>query len=130
MNRKEEILRDLRNLARDRAIVNIMREDIASITEDEKQKELPAETREALKKERLRLQACVVTTGNRIRRTERLLSLLPEEEQLVLECMLVNPRPDAVSSLIENLRCERSSIYRIRAHAIRNLAYLRYGAGE
>ena len=130
MTGKEEILRALRNLALDRTAVRLMREDIARIEEDEKQKELPAVQREALEKERVRLAACLSATAGQISRVERLLGLLTAEERKVLEVTLVNPRPEAVFDLAEEFHCETSSVYRIRARAINKLVRLRYGAGE
>ena len=53
MTARDEIFRTLRNLSLDREAVALMREDIAGIEEDEKQKELPAVQRTALEKERL-----------------------------------------------------------------------------
>ena len=130
MNEKDHMLSALRNLALDRTAVLLMREDIARIEEDEKQKELPAMQREALKKERVKLSSCMVATSNHICRIERLLSQLTPEEQKVLDHMLVNPCPGVVFDLAEELGCETSRIYRIRARAIKKLVRLRYGAGE
>jgi DNA-directed RNA polymerase sigma subunit (sigma70/sigma32) len=129
MNAKEEFLRDLRNLSLDREAVRLMQEDIARITEDEKQKELPALKREALEKEHLRLQASMVATVHHIERIERLLSFLSEREQRVLNETLVDPRSGAVPALAEEFNCELSTVYRLRALALRKLVRLRYGAG-
>ena len=52
------------------------------------------------------------------------------EEQKVLEWTLINPRPEAVFDLAEELHCETASVYRIRARAVNKLVRLRYGAGE
>ena len=130
MKEREEILSTLRNLALDRTAVELMREDIACLEEDEKQKELPAVQREALKKESVKLQSCLVVTVNHIRSVERLLALLSAEEQKVLDWTLINPRPEAVFDLAEELHCETASVYRIRARAVNKLVRLRYGAGE
>ena len=130
MNAKEEFLRDLRSLSLDREAVRLMQEDIARITEDEKQKELPALKREALEKERLSLHANMDATVHHIERIERLLPFLPEREQRVLNETLVDPRPGAVPALAEEFNCELSSVYRLRARALRKLVRLRYGAGE
>ena len=130
MNEKDYMLSALRNLSLDRTAVLLMREDIARIEEDEKQKELPAMQREALKKERVKLSSCMVATSNHISRIERLLSQLTPEEQKVLDHMLINPCPGVVFDLAEELGCETSRIYRIRARAIKKLVRLRYGAGE
>ena len=50
--------------------------------------------------------------------------------QKVLEWTLINPRPEAVFDLAEELHCETASVYRIRARAVNKLVRLRYGAGE
>ena len=130
MKGKEEVLSILRNLALDRAAVQLMQEDIVRIEEDVKQKELPAGKRKALEKERVRLVACLLTTASHITRIERLLGLLTAEEQKVLDWTLINPRKDAVFDLAAEYRCDASSVYRIRARAINKLVRLRYGAGE
>ena len=130
MTGKDEILIALRNLSLDRKAVRLMQEDIARIEEDEKKKELPAVQREALEKERVRLESCMLATAHHIERIERLLAQLSEEEQKVLEYTLVDPRPEAVLDLAEEFRCETTRIYRIRACAVSKLVRLRFGAGE
>ena len=130
MKEREEILSMLRNLVLDRSAVELMREEIACLEENEKQKELPAAQREALKKESVKLQSCLVVTISHIRSVERLLGLLSAEEQKVLDWTLINPRPEAVFDLAEELHCETARIYRIRSRAISKLVRLRYGAGE
>ena len=130
MKEREEILSMLRNLVLDRSAVELMREEIARLEENEKQKELPAAQREALKKESVKLQSCLVVTISHIRSVERLLGLLSPEEQKVLDWTLINPRPEAVFDLAEELHCETASVYRIRARAVNKLVRLRYGAGE
>ena len=130
MKEREEILSMLRNLVLDRSAVELMREEIARLVENEKQKELPAAQREALKKESVKLQSCLVVTISHIRSVERLLGLLSAEEQKVLDWTLIHPRPEAVFDLAEELHCETASIYRIRSRAISKLVRLRYGAGE
>ena len=130
MKEREEILSMLRNLTLDRSAVELMREEIARLEENEKQKELPAAQREALKKESVKLQSCLVVTVSHIRSVERLLGLLSAEEQKVLDWTLIHPRPEAVFDLAEELHCETASVYRIRARAVNKLVRLRYGAGE
>ena len=130
MKEREEILSMLRNLVLDRSAVELMREEIARLVENEKQKELPAAQREALKKESVKLQSCLVVTISHIRSVERLLGLLSAEEQKVLDWTLIHPRPEAVFDLAEELHCETASIYRIRSRAISKLVRLRYGAGK
>lgn len=130
MTTKEEMVRTLRNLALDRNALLLMQEDITRLEEDEKQNGLPAEQREALEKERVKLLACMATTTHQVNRVERLLSFLTKEEQKVLDYTLVSPRPGAVFDLVEELNCEIANVYRIRARALSKLTRLRYGAGE
>ena len=54
---------------------------------------------------------------------------LSPEEQLVLDRMLVHPYKKCTLDLMEELHCEMSSVYRLRAAAIEKLLHLRYGAG-
>lgn len=129
MTAQEELLRDLHNLRLDREAVRLMREDITRIAEDETKKGLPADQRKALKNERMKLEASLEATVSHIGRIERLLALLSPEEQLILECMLISPRPQAAFDLAAELGCETSQVYRIRARALRKLLRLRYGAG-
>ena len=68
-------------------------------------------------------------TVNHVARLERLIGLLSPEEQLVLDRMLINPYKKCTLDLMEELHCEMSSVYRIRARAIEKLLHLRYGAG-
>ena len=130
MNSKEEILRDLKCLRLDRHAAAMMREDISAIDEDLKKEELPAVMREALEKEQQKLVSCLLATENRIRRLDRILALLPQEDQKVLDRTLISPYPEAVYDLAAEFDCETSSIYRFRARALERLARLRYGAGE
>ena len=60
----------------------------------------------------------------------RLLALLTDEEQKVLDYTLISPRPEAVFDLAAEFNCETTRIYRIRACAVSKLVRLRYGAGE
>ena len=83
----------------------------------------------ALQEEHRRLMESLKLTVNHVARLERLLSMLSPEEQLVLDCMLVNPYKRCTIDLMEELHCEMSSVYRIRARAIEKLLHLRYGAG-
>ena len=129
MKEKDQMLVTLRTLALDRTAVAIMREDLIRIDEDMK-KELPDMQREALEKERIQLQACLTVTEHRIERVERILSLLLPDEREVLERMIINPYPEVVFDLAQELCCETSRIYRIRARALSKLIRLRYGAGE
>lgn len=130
MKEKDMMLDMLRNLALDRVAVTMLREDIAGIEKDEKQKELPAVKREALVKERVKLESCLEVTLHHISRMERLLAFLSPEERAVLDHTLINPRPEAVLDLAAELCCEPSRVYRIRARAVNKLIRLRFGAGE
>ncbi len=130
MKEKDLMLDMLRNLALDRVSVTMLREDIAGIEKDEKQKELPALKREALVKERVKLESCLEVTLHHISRMERLLAFLSPEERAVLDHTLINPRPEAVLDLAAELCCEPSRVYRIRARAVNKLIRLRFGAGE
>ncbi|MBO5570353.1 MAG: hypothetical protein J6A79_15680, partial [Clostridia bacterium] len=67
--------------------------------------------------------------GDHVARLERLLGFLSPEEQLVLDRMLVHPYKRCTLDLMEELHCEMSSVYRLRAAAIEKLLHLRYGAG-
>ncbi len=129
MKEKDQMLVTLRTLALDRTAVAIMREDLIRIDEDMK-KELPDMQREALEKERIQLQSCLSVTEHRIERVERILSLLQPDEREVLERMIINPYPEVVFDLAQELCCETSRVYRIRARALSKLVRLRYGAGE
>ena len=55
--------------------------------------------------------------------------MLSPEEQLVIDCMLINPYKKCTMDLMAELHCEMSSVYRLRARAIEKLLHLRYGAG-
>ena len=68
-------------------------------------------------------------TVNHVARLERLLGMLTPEEQLVIDYMLVHPFKKCTLDLMEELHCEMSSVYRLRARAIEKLLHLRYGAG-
>lgn len=68
-------------------------------------------------------------TVNHVARLERLLGFLTPEEQLIIDRMLINPYKNCTLDLMEELHCEMSSVYRLRARAIKKLLHLRYGAG-
>lgn len=130
MKETEAVLRDLRNLSLDRKALEVMRRGIREIEEDEKRKALPAAQREALEEERRKLQDSLAAASGRLRRFERLIALLDPKEQKVLRATVVEPRPGAMIRLSEELHLEHSSLYRIRAQAIRKLARLRGDTGE
>ena len=71
----------------------------------------------------------MAVTKHHIERIERLLSFLSSEEREVLERMIINPYPEVVFDLGEELALEPASIYRLRARALNKLTRLRYGAG-
>ena len=87
-----------------------------------------AQSPESLIAERRRLVACLRVTVNHVSRLERLLALLDPDEQLVLRHTLICPTKNSVFYLMEQLHCEKSWVYRIRARAIDKLLRLRYGA--
>ena len=128
MKAKDEMIAELRHLRLDRTAVTLMREDISCIEKDIK-KELPAFQREALERERARLESSMEVAEHHISRLERLLSYLSAEEQEVLDRMIINPYPAVVFDLAEKLGYETSNIYRIRSRALNKLIRLRYGAG-
>ena len=128
MKAKDEMMTTLRHLALDRKAVLMMQEDISRIEEDIK-KEPPAVQREALEETHARLLSSMVVTKHHIDRIERLLSLLSSDERKVLEQMIINPYPEVVFDLGEEMGLEPASIYRIRARALDKLTRLRYGAG-
>ena len=141
MNNKDRLLSDLRNLQCDRLSVQIMHYDIARISAD---LECVAQSTSSavessahpanpdivsLQEERSRLLTALQLTVNHISRLERLLQMLSPEEQLVIDCMLINPYKKCTMDLMAELHCEMSSVYRLRARAIEKLLHLRYGAG-
>lgn len=128
MKAKDEMMATLRHLALDRKAVCMMREDISAIEEDIK-KEPPVMQREALETERTKLLASLEATEHHIGRLERLLSLLSTEEQEVVERMIIDPYPEVISDLSDEMGFEPCTIYRLRARAIDKLTRLRYGAG-
>ena len=128
MKAKDEMMTTLRHLALDRKAVCMMREDISAIEEDIK-KEPPAMQREALETERTKLLASLEATEHHIGRLERLLSLLSSEEQEVVERMIIDPYPEVISDLSDEMGFEPCTVYRLRARALDKLTRLRYGAG-
>ena len=138
MTNKDRLLSDLRNLQCDRLSVQIMHDDIARISADldcisqtpvAESSAHPANPDVAsLQEERSRLLAALQLTVNHVSRLERLLQMLSPEEQLVIDCMLVNPYKKCTMDLMTELHCEMSSVYRLRARAIEKLLHLRYGA--
>ena len=92
------------------------------------QRAVSAVTPEMQKEHRHQTESLKLTV-NHVARLERLLSLLSPEEQLVIDYMLINPYKKCTLDLMEELHCEMSSVYRLRATAIEKLLHLRYGAG-
>ena len=123
---KAQLLSDLRSLPLDRESVRQMRLRLADLEAD-LQQELPAGKREALLEEQIQLCGALSATAHHVSGLEELLRCLPEEEQLVLDAMLINPWQGCVASLTQALSCETSSLYRLRERAIRRLGRLRYG---
>lgn len=61
---------------------------------------------------------------------ERLLSNLTPEEQLVVDEMILHPYKNCTFDLMEQLECERTTIYKLRARAVKKLYRLYFGVGE
>ena len=154
MSNRDRLLSDLRNLQYDRQAIQLIHDDIARISDDLQRltksdtgdgflcSPQNTETRSlccpdpvypadihALQEERRRLTESLKLTVNHVARLERLLNMLSPEEKLVLDCMLINPYKRCTLDLMEELHCEMSSVYRIRARAIEKLLHLRYGVG-
>ena len=113
MNNKDRLLSDLRNLQCDRLSVQIMHDDIARISADlecvaqSTATELSAHPANpdvvSLQEERSRLLTALQLTVNHVSRLERLLQMLSPEEQLVINCMLINPYKKCTMDLMAEL---------------------------
>ena len=51
-------------------------------------------------------------------------------EQLVVDKMILHPYKNCTFDLMEQLECERTTVYKLRAHAVKKLCRLYYGVGE
>lgn len=51
-------------------------------------------------------------------------------EQLVLDKMILHPYKNCTFDLMEQLECERTTVYKLRARAVKKLYRLYYGVGE
>ena len=52
------------------------------------------------------------------------------QEQLVVDKMILHPYKNCTLNLMEKLECERTTVYKLRASAVRKLYRLYFGAGE
>ena len=129
MNNRDRLLSDLRNLQYDRQAIQLLHDDLARISNDLKDDMLSPSELASLREEHKSLTESLKLTVNHVARLERLLGFLSPEEQLVLDRMLVHPYKKCTLDLMEELHCEMSSVYRLRAAAIEKLLHLRYGAG-
>ena len=129
MNNRDRLLSDLRNLQYDRQAIQLLHDDLARISNDLKDDMLSPSELASLREEHKCLTESLKLTVNHVARLERLLGFLSPEEQLVLDRMLVHPYKKCTLDLMEELHCEMSSVYRLRAAAIEKLLHLRYGAG-
>ncbi len=126
--RREELLADLRNLDLDRRAVCLMEADLEQFAEDRKQKGLSAGQQRDLEEKCEQLETALRLTRNHIGRMERLLQQLDREEQRIVELMLIRPYSGCAFDLQDELKMEKSCLYRHRADAISRLLRLRYGA--
>ena len=134
MSNRDRLLSDLRNLEYDRLAIQMMHDDISSISADlgpdiDGHKDSHNPDINSLLERRHRLMLSLKVTVNHVGSLERLLGMLSPEEQLVINSMLVNPYKNCIFDLMESLHLEKSQIYNIRAGAIKKLLRLRYGAG-
>ena len=118
----------LRDYELDRQSVQFLHDELARLKEIKS--ELPASSQGALEEKYTQLNARLVMTANQVSRIDRLLSQLTPEEQLVVDRMLVHPYKNCTFDLMEQLSCERTTVYKIRAGAVAKLTRLYYGAGE
>ena len=51
-------------------------------------------------------------------------------EQLVVDKMILHPYKNCTFDLMEQLECERTTVYKLRARAVKKLYRLYYGVGE
>ena len=129
MSNRDRLLTDLRNLQYDRQAIQLIHDDLARISNDLKDDALSPSDLADLREEHRHQTESLKLTVNHVARLERLLGMLTPEEQLVIDCMLINPYKRCTLDLMEELHCEMSSVYRLRARAIEKLLHLCYGAG-
>ncbi len=129
MSNRDRLLADLHNLQYDRQAIQLLHDDLARISNDLKDDVLSPSELASLREEHKCLTESLKLTVNHVARLERLLGFLSPEEQLVLDRMLVHPYKRCTPDLMEELHCEMSSVYRLRAAAIEKLLHLRYGVG-
>lgn len=128
MRDAKSIMPHLRNLELDRQSVQFLHDEISRLTDIKKG--LPANRQKALEDEIRDLKFRLLLTVNHVGRVERLLQCLTPEEQLVIDRMILHPSKNVTFSLMEQLNCERTTIYKFRNRAITKLTRLWYGAGE
>ena len=129
MSNRDRLLTDLRNLQYDRLAIQLLHDDLARISNDLKDDALSPSDLTDLREEHRHQTESLKLTVNHVARLECLLGMLTPEEQLVIDYMLVHPFKKCTLNLMEELHCEMSSVYRLRARAIEKLLHLRYGAG-
>ena len=122
------ILSLLQDYELDRQSVQFLHDELARLKEIKS--ELPASSQGALDEEYGQLQARLLMMSNRVSRIERLLSNLTPEEQLVVDKMILHPYKNCTFDLMEQLECERTTIYKLRARAVKKLYRLYFGVGE
>ena len=52
------------------------------------------------------------------------------QEQLVVDKMILHPYKNCTFDLMEQLECERTTVYKLRARAVKKLYRLYFGTGE
>ncbi len=51
-------------------------------------------------------------------------------EQLVVDKMILHPYKNCTFDLMEKLECKRTTVYKLRARAVKKLYHLYFGVGE
>ena len=128
MSDVKSILHLLRNYELDRQSVQFLHDELSHLSE--MKKELPVSSQEALDEEYRLLQARLMMTSNHVSRIERLLLQLPPDEQLVVDKMILHPYKNCTFDLMDRLHCERTTVYKLRARAVKKLYRLYFGVGE
>lgn len=79
---------------------------------------------------RERLEEAQRLTENRVRRVDRALNQLSEQDRCVLQRFYIAPRVGGVESLCEELHIEKTTAYRWKDCALRNFTITMYGITE
>lgn len=79
---------------------------------------------------RERLEEAQRLTENRVRRVDRALNHLSEQDRCVLQRFYIAPRVGGVESLCEELHIEKTTAYRWKDCALRNFTITMYGITE